>query len=617
MFLLYLAQLILFAYFLPALAVYPGLALHPRLFSLVPVISALIIYLCVSCLLYLGLYTQSAVIALSVIFLITAAFRLRIVCQQQANYWSRQSVYIYVLHALLLLPFFIKLATHAFDRGDEIYSWNFWAIQHYLSIPIDISHTGAPYPQLLPKLLSYCYHLLGDLQLQLPVKALLIFFPYMMLNAVATLISFRSKRSVLLYAISLGFVLFGCNYAQFLDDGYADPIMTAAIVISLLCFFQCARWFKIKVRCYYQSNSEERFKRAERVMHLYAFLAVITAIASFLAKQPGLLWAGGLSLMLMLLWLEQPVKSRTDTLFTLGLLLLLGSAVLIWTSTEGSQFQANHGVIGLSKGDRGLVAQLWYGIYRYLISQPSVLILLVFAFWMSYSHKALQRIMWFLVLPGMVLWFLFGAYQLRLGQQYLMVCWFVLVASQFYLTGKRHRAFLGAIDNKLELFGNALFTYPRLLILILCASSAVVSFALWYKVSYIEQRGVRLYDGGRVSLTRYFGRDADWIYTHLYQNSAIKLWVPSRYLYGLFYPGTPLTSPDYAGVERYDEQALVKELLHKKPDYVFTVSQAIIDGPASAVLERVIAAHPQAFRVVAEAPNRYHFVTYRFYPDQL
>ena len=68
-----------------------------------------------------------------------------------------------------------------------------------------------------------------------------------------------------------------------------------------------------------------------------------------------------------------------------------------------------------------------------------------------------------------------------------------------------------------------------------------------------------LYDGGRQSLHRYFGDDADRIYATIYKNPEALLWVPSRYLYGLFYRHTRLTTPDYSQAP-YTTATLVKEL---------------------------------------------------------
>ena len=153
-------------------------------------------------------------------------------------FWTKQDVYIYAFHWILLFPYFIKLGTHAFDRGDEIYSWNFWAIQHFFMEGIDFSHTGAPYPQLFPKLLAFCYHMVGSIDLQLPVKATLIIFPISMLTAIAMSLRQHFQTHVGVYWLLLVYVLVIVGLEQFFNDGYADPVMTSCLIVSIALFWQ-------------------------------------------------------------------------------------------------------------------------------------------------------------------------------------------------------------------------------------------------------------------------------------------------------------------------------------------------------------------------------------------
>ena len=611
MFVFYCAVLAIFAYIIPALAFFPRLLIHPRLFTLTPIISALIIYLIVSFLLAYGIYQRSSVIFLSLFLIIVAGIRIKKQIQSDKHYWSSSSRIYYVFHALLLLPFFIKLATHGFDRGDEIYSWNFWAIQHYLSIPIDISHTGAPYPQLLPKLLSYCYQLLGDLELQLPVKSLLIVFPYMMLNAIASLLSFNSRRYILFYVLGLMFVLFGCHLSQFFDDGYADPLMASSLVISAVCYWQYHRWMGIRNRY------NKPMKRIDSISLSYLFFSYLAAMTAFLSKQPGLLWTGVLSILTIFSLITHNRKTLSSIIIPIILIASLLLAVCLWLLTEGHQFQANQGVIWLSKGERNIFTQLILSSYQYLILQPALLVLFVTTYLMSKKNGLLNKIFWLFLMPAILFWFILGAYQLRLGQHLIIFAWFMVVASHFNGQSFPYAKRLEEFGNPMLNLGVKILDYPKSLTTMLCVLSLSISFMLWYKVCFVEHKHVSLYQGGRLALSRYFGTDSDWIYQNIYKNERLLLWVPSRYLYGLFYPHTQLTTPDYKRYTDYDGQALIDELLRKRPNYVFTVNQAIIDGPAASVLNQLVRQHPDVFEVVAQAPNRYDFVTYRFHHEKL
>lgn len=604
MFVAYCLILAVFVYVTPALAFFPRLILDPRLFAITPIISALIIYCLVTILLLCDSYTHLTVIASALVFAVVAGERVRQCASSgRRHFWSKRSYQLYFFHALVLLPFFFKLVTHGFDRGDEIYSWNFWAMQHALSLPIDSSHTGAPYPQLLPKLLSYCYLLLGNFELQLPIKGLLIFFPYMMLNGIGSLCRLSNNDRLAAYGLSLIFVLFICGLSKFFDDAYADPLMTASMALSVVCFLQ-----------YYRALKQNT--KGQAAITYYGF-AVLTAIAGFLSKQPGLLWVAVLTLLTMFSLFEYR-KNTTGAVIIkiISLVALMGISVVIWLRTEGHQFEHNAGVIGLSMGNRNLVEQLLMSGYRYLIQMPQLLLLFGLAFYAASLTPILKRLMWLYCLPGVILWLLFGAYQLRLGQQYIVIAWLVLVASQFSLPKtllsffhRAHKLHLVAVPPSIK--------SARLISIIMIATSVSVSAYLWIEFRYVEQPGISMYAGRRIALTRYFGADSQWIYDNLFLNHNTTLWVPSRYLYGLFYPSTNLVSPDYQRYKPYDQSALIAELKQTQPDYVFEISQAVIDGPAASELTRLIATHPQAFEKVADAPNRFNFVTYRIHTDKL
>jgi hypothetical protein len=95
------------------------------------------------------------------------------------------------------------------------------------------------------------------------------------------------------------------------------------------------------------------------------------------------------------------------------------------------------------------------------------------------------------------------------------------------------------------------------------------------------------------------------------------LWVPSRYLYGLFYQHTKLTSPDYAAYSIYDYESLVDELIKKSPDYVFSVSENVAGGPGSRLLKDVLLRCPSAFDRVTKTENKHSFVAYKVNKMQL
>lgn len=560
----------------------PKLLYSPRTAFAIPIISSLIVYLFSTLLLYVGCFNTSTVTATVVILAFVAMLRLYRISESKPFAWSKIDKSIYLFHAILLFPFFIKLGTHGFDRGDEIYSWNFWAIQHFFNEVIDFSHTGAPYPQLFPKLLAASYRLLNNTDLQLPVKATLIIFPWAMLTAIAMAFRQAIAKHIFVYALLLPMVLWGVGLAQFFDDAYADPIMSSALIVSAVLFWQ----------------SQDH--RLSNVSPYFALLAVLAAWVCAHAKQAGLLWTGfSLPTLLMLAYCQEKDKRY------LGLSALSLIGALVWIIGEGHQFHQNRGVLWLSFGDRHLFAQLWYSIDQYFIHQPLLLGLFILTLWVSRKNILLKRMVWLFMIPGWVCWFLFGAYQLRLGQHLIAFAFFIVIASHYPFPT------LVTLNHHWQYFKKRCIANQKALMAGGVSFSLMLGGILFIKEVYLVKGGVSLYQGGRQSLHRYFGKDTDYIYEHVYSDPSAVLWVPTRYIYGLFYKHTKLTSPDYNKYDTYCAGALIDELRGKFPDYVFTVSPAIIDGPASQVLSEVISECPSAFEKIGGSKNRFNFVTYK------
>jgi len=584
MYIIYCLVLLGFVYTLPALALFPHLICSPKMAFAIPVLSAFIIYVVSSLCITLGLFSTPVVTSIALCLGLIAVLRARKVITTEAFTWTKQDVFLYVFHAAVLLPYFVKLGTHAFDRGDEIYSWNFWAIQHYLLEAIDFSHTGAPYPQLLPKLLAFCYHLLGNVDLQLPVKAMLIVFPWAMLTAVSMSIKQRFVGYFGAYLVLLAYVLGVVGLEQFFNDGYADPLMTAGLITSMVLF-----WHSQQIK----DRPGESF--------YYAYLAVLCGVACAHTKQPGLLWV--MFSLPLLLWFSTPLNQEKTLWRQLSALSVIGG--LCWLIGEGQGFHHNDGVLWLSLADRDLMTQLFYSIDKYFIHKPFLFLLMVAALLAACSDKLLRKMVLLFALPSLVCWFLFGAYQLRLGQHLIAFAFFVLVASGYASPFKRFKSkkwlrFLIFCRQKQKhiLIGSLGFSF----------SLSALLFMQW---GWLDQPGVSLYEGGRHSLQRYFGKDAERVYTTIYSSPNSLLWVPSRYLYGLFYHHTQLTTPDYSRYRPYTQMALIEELQRKLPDFVFTVSQDIIDGDASRLLVQTIKACPRSFEIFSVADNKFSFVTYK------
>ncbi len=583
MYIIYCLLIWVFVYSLPSLAFFPKIITSPRTAFAVPILSVCIIYALASLFLYLGLLTTPVATGIALGLAAIAIVRVKRTIERDTFAWSSIDAFIYLFHAILLFPYFIKLGTHAFERGDEIYSWNFWAIQHYFLEPIDFSHTGAPYPQLFPKILAFCYHIVGDLELQLPVRATLIVFPFAMLTAIAMAYRQRMAAHLGTYLVLLLYVLAFVGLEQFFDDGYADPVMSGCLLVSIALFWQ--------------SQQKPDFHIKPWLLALWSVMCGITAAH---AKQPALLWV----LFSLPLLLSFTVKGQPKLPFrALALVLIAGG--LWWVLGEGREFHHNRGVLWLSIKDRDLFSQLLFSINKYFIHQPFLFILFVVSWISCKTDRTLRNIVVFFMIPSMLCWFFFGAYHLRLGQHLIALAFFVIAASGYALPAKV------TSWEGWQRFWTWLAHRQKQCFVGIVGVSVIMGGLLFVQGAWVEKGRISLYSGGRLSLQRYFGKDADFIYSKVYSDPNALLWVPSRYIYGLFYKHTQLTTPDYPRYVNYNQAALVDELRRKNPDYVFTVSENVIDGPASAQLISLIGACPNAFDKVAYAPNRFSFVTYK------
>lgn len=586
MFLIYCILLFTFVYLLPGLAFFPQLICTARVAFAIPIISVLIVYAFTSILIATHHFNAGTVTVVALLLGLIAFARIKKTLQTKPFFWSYHERILYFLHFILFIPYFIKLGTHTFDRGDELYSWNFWAIQHYFQLPIDFSHTGASYPQLFPKLLAFCYHLLGSTQLQLPVRGALVLFPFSMLLAISMASSHYKKSHIAIYTLLLVYVLAGVGLSQFFNDGYADPIMTSALIVSVVLFWQG------------QSLNSSKVIGKSPSFSLYGF-SVLCGVVCAHAKQAGLLWT---LFTLPLLLILNYQKSRDKTFILLSILCFVGG--FVWFLGEGSAFYQNDGVITLSLGQRNVFSQLVYATQKYFLHQPLLFLLFLTALYAGYQEVTLRRLMLFFMLPSLLLWFIFGAYQLRLGQHLIALSLFIIVASNYRLPASLLKRRIW------KRYLNWYWLRHTFLLKVGTCLSLMITIGYFAKALWLEQSDLHLYAGGKQSLYRYFEEDTPYIYKNIYSNPDILVWVPSRYLYGLFYHQTQLTTPDYFQYEQYTKAALINELTQKLPDYVFTVSQNIVDGPASGVLAQVIQECPLAFNKLTTGNNKFRFVTY-------
>lgn len=597
MYLISCLLLLLFVYVSPALAVNPKLILKPLHFAAIPILSSLFIVALTTLLLFFHLFNPWVVTFLSILLLFIAAFRVHHLLTLVHNGFEKFKfkpwhIAILIFNFAFILPYFAKLGAYSFDRGDEIYSWNFWAVQHFLSLPIDFSHTGAPYPQFFPKLLAFCYQLLGSIELQLPVKGMLFLFPFTLLNALAFSFNHASIKRFIYYLLLMTFLVYVVGLRQFFNDGYADPVMTTCLVMSIALF-----WHAMTKR---ESVS--------------LWLSLLAGMAAAYAKQPALLWLG-VGFPILLLAHNRGRKRVVDTLPMIIIIVLAVAFCGVWAFTEGHGFQDNQSVI-LSTGKREVLTQLAYAFNRYLFHHIPFALLLVTAGLLSFNTKLTRNLFLLVVVPSLLLWFYFGAYQFRLGQHIAAICALLIVCTgyrfpEYIRKTKKVEALYHKLDILLQHYQNNIKLKGSYLLTAFATLSCLVTLSLFIKVLYFDKSFVPWYAGGYHTLSQYFGSDAKKIYQTLYDKKDITLWVPTRYLYGIFYQHTKMVTPVYSTTKPYTMGTLLNQLKTMKPDYVFVVSEDIIDGPASPSLKKLISQCPQLFIPFSKVPNRYDYAVYQ------
>ena len=272
MFLIYILTLLIFVYTVPGLALFPKLILSSRTIVATPFVSIGVIGATQVVLVWGGLYTRPVVIGISLIFLVIAVVRLRkLNYTPSLLYWPPVHRFLLLLTSLLAIYWATNLGTMGFDDNDEIYSWNLWAVMHYLGVKGDYYYfTKAPYPQLFPVLISYCYKLLGSIELQLPVKTLFAIFPLAAWSAIAVAPKKASYANAIRSIVLL--LLITLAIAKKFTTGYADPLMTSSLVVGVYLYIQYV-------------------DQPDRIELL--ILSVICAAVALFTKQAALIWALG------------------------------------------------------------------------------------------------------------------------------------------------------------------------------------------------------------------------------------------------------------------------------------------------------------------------------------
>jgi len=585
MFIFYCLVLLFLVYLAPAVALCPRLLLSSRTAVAIPFVSIAVIILIQALLQQTGMYSHEVVLAISSLLLLIATVRAVWMFRRNGAptlCWPITHRVLLLFSLLFGIIWAVELGTAGFDTDDEIYSWNLWAVQHYLGREADFYYTQSPYPQLFPILISYCYKLLGNLDLQLPVKALFALFPVSLWGAITVAPRNATFTNAIRSVVVM--ILLAAAIGRYFTSGLADPLMSASLIVAIFTFIQ-------------YSNSPDHRE--------FLVLSLVCAAVALYTKQAALIWA---IFSLPVIALIATVRGRLPPITAVGgaLLLALG---LVWVIGPGNGFENNYGVINASQQGRELMDQLLFAIRLHSIDHPFVPLFLIAAIVSMLRARRHRDILLTFLLPSLFVWLLFGAYSMRLGIHVVAVSALLLAATDYSLPP----GYGGGQLRKSEDFIRRNGLLLAILTVVLVAGFS--TYRLKENIGKIGS-GFSPYDGGMNTIAKYFGKDANFVFDELYDRPDLLLWIPSNYIYGIFYGHTPVMRPAFREVAEYDLWALLQEIRDKRPDYLFDSGQHVAFGPGSMLLRELAQERcPELFDKVAAPPNKYGYTIYALHHD--
>ena len=392
-----------------------------------------------------------------------------------------------------------------------------------------------------------------------------------------------APRSLLWFIGLMIFTLFVAHlHSKGLSRGLAEIVMIPALVVSIALYLQ-----------------HERALDSGFSVHLW--LASAAAVVAGLSKQPALIW---LMLVFPILAATDAVQRRRPFTTLIPVAIAWGCG-LLWLITEGNGFWANDGVTTRSLQDRDPAQQVLYAAEKWLIDRPAVAVMLLLCTYVVFRGESRRGrgIFIGLLIPSLLAWFLLGAYNLRLGMHVVAIAALLIAANEYWpnLSG-------GPATN-----GRLVSTRTRHLVNGLAVLAVIVSGATAWK--RIEDRGpaFSLYDGGKNTIYKYFGDDAEFVYREIYR-STHKLWISTGYIYGIFYGHNPVIRPDHR-TGTLDLDRLKAEIARDRPDFLFESGAHVAVRPVRALLRQLVAKCGDWFETVAAPLNKYVHTVYRLNHD--
>lgn len=471
--------------------------------------------------------------------------------QQKKLIYLENKVQLLLVVILVCMPIGVNLGMSAFDANDEIYSWNFWAIQVFHKQAIDFTFTQSVYPQFFSHFIASIYLLFGGIEYQTVTKLVLVILPVSWLLLLASKYGQRHAWKFLILAV---LIFYGVKLDDEFSQGLADPMMAVFLSAGVYVLINACSMKTVTT-------------------HQSIILATLFISISPLIKQAALPWAVFIfPVLLVMLVLKNNLPKN---LLCYAIIPVLSS--LIWLLTVGSDFHQNQGVINASMSDRSLLGQAFYSINENILGNPLLASIFIYFSYRVFKNKnSLIIIVYIGCLISLVLWLLFGGYDLRLGMHVFTVLW-VLDAT---ITGQvvdMSRSNNTAIYRKKYWFALGL-------LFVVSSAYAIKDYQERFATYSIGSGEKRLTNGVMMQSKKLFGDGGHQLTKGIIERGE-KIWVGSNYIFGVFYGSTHVLNPSMLPTKKHQiRQYLVKENV----DYVLLSSSHLAFGSPNEMMRNHI-----------------------------
>jgi hypothetical protein len=324
-------------------------------------------------------------------------------------------------------------------------------------------------------------------------------------------------------------------------------------------------------------------------------LAVICAIIASLTKQAGLIWACfSLPLTVAVGCRRYQWPKRAACIALAGLCI---SA--IWPLLIAPTFVQNHDVVAASMANRSYLQQFAYAAHKYLIDRPEISLLFVICIFAVWRHALLRLLLLTVLLPMLLTWFLFGAYEIRLGIHVLALAG-LLSISALAPSAIVAEAAQDRVRSHSPIGRTFMMAAAACII-------ACIGFALWFGVSSLAKKNdVDLSDGAKATLRVQYGPNSKAVFDAMLHDKS-RVWASYSYAFGPFFGRIPVAMPDLSAP--YTVASVKKDLLAFSANYAIATQRPNVF--ASVLLTTLAQQCPGALAPILQPPNQYGFTLYK------